>query len=100
MSKPEYKSKRVVIGTVYKPREGKETNGVQVNLWDKEFPEGTVTLTNKQYLNIERIDVQLKNLERAFADGKLEEEVYSKAKAKLEAKPDSIFAELTLYRND
>ena len=65
MSNTKYtKGNRFVVASVYEIKEGKQTNAVQINLWEKEFPTGSVTLTNKQYLNIERIEVQIKNLEK------------------------------------
>lgn len=99
------KKDRKVVATIYNQKPGKETFGVQVNLWEpnlskEQLSQKSLTLSHGQYLNVELIGTQIDRVQKS-----LEAAENSESAAKLQkrldrlltAQKNQIFAELTLY---
>ena len=80
--------KKITIGDIVKSQNG-------TGKYIKVFADN-VTLTKGQYINVESKAEQLASLESAREAGKISEETYEKALARLEKIPDFVIAQLSV----
>lgn len=81
-------AKKITIGDIVKSKNG-------TGKYIKVFAD-SVVLTKGQYINVESKAEQLASLELARENGKITEENYEKALARLEKIPDYVIAQLSV----
>lgn len=88
------KYKRSTIGSVVKSKEADRPNYIKFNL--KYYEGAPIIIKDGMTLSVESKKFQQEGLERAFTDGKISEENFTKAKARITNIPDFVLGELVL----
>lgn len=91
----EGKKKRVVVGSLCKPREEDSSKGYPNYIQIKD----DVTFKKGDFIRAESKKFQLTSLEKAVADGKLSPELGEDIKKRIEKIPDWVIAELIVLRS-